>query len=79
MDVGDGKTSVNLEGGSFRGSLFQMPLPQGNELDPPCPRLTLEPVDVWPCEPQVPDSADGVLGCEVVGDMELLANEPFRG
>ena len=25
------------------------------------------------------DSADGVVGCDVVGDIELLANEPLRG
>lgn len=33
------------------------------------------------CEPQGPAfvSPDGVLGCEAVGDIELLANEPFRG
>lgn len=32
----------------------------------------LEPQDV------VPGSAAGVLGWEVVGDMELLANDSFR-
>jgi hypothetical protein len=33
------------------------------------------------CDPQAaaPDSAEGVLGCEAVGDMELLANDPFLG
>jgi hypothetical protein len=25
------------------------------------------------------DSADGVLGCDVVGDIELDAKDPFRG
>jgi hypothetical protein len=77
MDVGEGRTSVSLEGGSLRASLFQMPLPQGNELEPGCPRPT--PVVAWACVPQVLDSAEGVLGCDVVGDIELEANEPFRG
>lgn len=27
----------------------------------------------------LPASAEGVLGWDVVGDMELLANDPFRG
>jgi hypothetical protein len=77
--VGDGKTSVNLEGGSFRESLFQMPLPQGKELEPVCPRPMPELAELGACDTHVPDSAEGVLGCEVVGDIELLANEPFRG
>ena len=33
VDVGEGRTSVRREGGSFL-SLFQMPVPQGNELAP---------------------------------------------
>jgi len=32
IDVGDGRTSVSLEGGSLRESLFQMPLPHGNDV-----------------------------------------------
>lgn len=27
----------------------------------------------------MPDSAEGVDGCDVVGDIELDAKEPFRG
>jgi hypothetical protein len=82
--VGDAKTSVNLEGGSLRESLFQIPLPQGNELDPAvaaCPRPPTPgfEADVWLWEPHVPESAEGVLGWEVVGDIELLANDPFLG
>jgi hypothetical protein len=38
MDVGEGKTSVNLDGGSFLESLFQMPLLQVNEPEPAWPR-----------------------------------------
>ena len=38
MEVGEGKTSVNREGGSFRASLFQIPLLQVNELEPVWPR-----------------------------------------
>jgi hypothetical protein len=75
--VGDGKTSLSRAGGSFR-SLFQMPVPHGKAADPgPRPRAA----DGVECEPQVPapDSADGVLGCDVVGDIELLANDPLRG
>jgi hypothetical protein len=34
MEVGEGSTSVNLDGGSLRDSLFQIPLPHGNELEP---------------------------------------------
>lgn len=33
VDVGDGSTSCSLEGGSLR-SLFQMPVPHGNALEP---------------------------------------------
>lgn len=41
------------------------------------PTAVVDDVDAW--EPQVPVSAEGVLGCDVVGDIELLANEPLRG
>lgn len=70
--VGDGRTSLNREG-SFL-SLFQMAVPQGKE---PGARPIMAPE----AEPQRPPvlSADGVPGCEVVGDIELLANEPFLG
>ena len=78
MEVGEGRTSVSLEGGSLRASLFQMPPPQGNELEPAGARPTPAAAPCV-CVPQVPDSAEGVLGCEVVGDIELDAKEPFRG
>jgi hypothetical protein len=75
-DVGDGSTSLSLEGGSLR-SLFQIPVPHVKV--PWWPRPMAEEALEW--EPQGPAlaSAEGVVGCEVVGDMELLANEPFRG
>lgn len=38
MEEGDGRTSDNLDGGSFL-SLFQMPVPQGNEAGPAWPRF----------------------------------------
>lgn len=73
--VGDGKTSVRRAGGSFL-SLVQMPVPQANVLGPVWPRPRTEDG-----APQVaaPASTAGVLGWDVVGDMELLANEPFLG
>lgn len=33
VDVGDGRTSCSLDGGSFR-SLFQIPVPQGKVVEP---------------------------------------------
>ena len=77
-DVGDGRTSANREGGSFR-SLFQMPVPHVKELGPGCPRPST--VEDPECAPQAltPASTDGVLGWEAVGDIELLANDPFLG
>lgn len=73
-DVGEGKTSLNLEG-SFL-SAFQIPVPHGKE---PAGRPIM--AAEAECEPQSPPvaSVEGVPGCEVVGDMELLANEPFLG
>lgn len=78
-EVGEGKTSVNREGGSFRGSLFHIPLPQGKDVDTGCPRDSPAPDDCGVCEAHAADSADGVFGCEAVGDIELLAKELFRG
>ncbi len=75
VEVGDGSTSASLDAASFL-SLFQIPVPQGNVVDPGGRLKTADGVE-W--VPQAPDSADGVLGCDVVGDMELLANDPFRG
>lgn len=76
VDVGDGRTSLSLDGGSLR-SAFQMPVPHGKADDPAGRPMT----DDVECEPQAPApaSADGVLGCEAVGDIELLANDPLRG
>lgn len=34
--VGEGTISESLGGGSFRDSVFQIPVPQGNELPPTC-------------------------------------------
>lgn len=77
--VGDGKTSVRRAGGSFL-SLVQMPVPQANVLGVwPRPRTEEpRPEDVVP-QVAAPASTAGVLGWDVVGDMELLANEPFLG
>lgn len=74
--LGEGSTSDSREGGSLR-SLFQIPpWPQPNEAAPVWGR----PMMVAELEPQavVPASAEGVLGWDVVGDMELLANDSFR-
>lgn len=74
MDVGDGSTSLNRIGASLR-SEFHIPVPHGKF---PEPRPMTEEVE---CDPQGPAvvSAEGVLGCDAVGDMELLAKEPLRG
>jgi hypothetical protein len=77
--VGDGSTSASLGGGSFLVSEFQIPAPQGKDADPVGPRPIPEVDVVDMCGPQAPDSAEGVVGWEVVGDMELLAKEFFRG
>lgn len=72
--MGEGKTSLNLEG-SFL-SVFQMPVPHANE---PGPRpITAAEAECEPHNPPVA-SAEGVPGWEVVGDLELLAKEPFLG
>ena len=76
VDVGDGKTSDNLEGGSFR-SVFQMPVPHV-KVGAWCPRLRVVDEECGPQGP-APVSRAGVLGCDAVGDMELLANDPFLG
>lgn len=76
VDVGEGKTSPRRDDASLR-SEFHIPPPQENP-DAPAPRPI---IDGAGCELQGPalTSADGVLGCEVVGDMEPLAKEPLRG
>jgi hypothetical protein len=78
-EVGDGRTSVKRDGGSLRLSEFQIPLPHGNDVDAEGPRPIAEVETDCKCEPHVPDSADGVVGWDAVGDIVLLANEPFRG
>lgn len=75
-EVGEGSTSVSREGGSFL-VLSHMPLPQGKELVPEWPLPA--PTFPWECVPHVLDSAEGVLGCDAVGDIELEAKEFFRG
>jgi hypothetical protein len=78
VEVGDGSTSLSLDGGSFRSEV-QIPVPHVKPEEPWCPR----PMDAddAECEPQGPAlaSAEGVDGCDVVGDIVLLANEPFLG
>lgn len=56
-------------------SEFQIPVPHGKFADP---RPMTDEVE---CDPQGPAvvSPEGVLGCDAVGDIELLANEPLRG
>lgn len=75
--MGEGSTSVSLDGGSLR-SLFQIPVPHAKVVF-----CGARPIDALPvaCAPHgvAPSSADGVVGCEVVGDMELLAKELFLG
>jgi len=75
VDVGDGKTSARREDASFR-SLFQMVPPQGKEALLPAGPRARAPVEAER-EPQAPVSAEGVVGCEAVGDMEALAKELF--
>jgi hypothetical protein len=76
VEVGEGSTSLNLEGGSLRSG-FHMPVPHG-KFGAPGVRPMAEEAE---CEPHGPAlvSAEGVLGWEVVGDIELLAKEPLRG
>jgi hypothetical protein len=59
IEVGEGRTSLSLEGGSLR-SVFQMAVPQGN-VDGPWARPMTEDVE---CEPHgpAPVSAEGVVG-----------------
>lgn len=74
-DVGEGKTSLSLEG-SFLSELFQMPVPHGKDaVGRPIMAAEAE------CDPHSPPvaSVEGVPGCEAVGDMEPLAKEPFLG
>ena len=79
VEVGEGRTSVSLEGASLR-SLFQMPVPHEKEPEFGAwgrPRTLADAG--WVPQAPTPASAEGVLGCDVVGDMELLAKEPLRG
>ena len=76
--MGEGKTSVSLEGGPFCGSLFQMALPQGKEevlLE--WPRPSVEAIGGPMLE--LHGSAAGDEGCElVVGNVPLPVNEGLR-
>lgn len=76
IEVGEGRTSLKRDGGSLR-SVFQMAVPQGKLADP-CDRPIVDDVE---CEPQAPApvSAEGVLGLDPVGDIELLAKDSLRG
>ena len=76
---GDGKTSVSLDGGSFVVLAFQMPCPHGKDEDAVVTRPAAILEITGACEPQVPESADGVAGWDVAGDIELPANEFLRG
>ena len=60
IEVGDGRTSVNLEGASFR-SLFHIPVPHENADGAPG-RAKMDEVECDPHEPPLLASADGVLG-----------------
>lgn len=60
IEVGEGKTSVNLDGGSFLDSLFQMPLLQVKELEPVCPRPAPVLAGAWGFQPAAsPVGVDG--------------------
>lgn len=78
VEVGDGNTSLSLDGGSFRSEV-QIPVPQVKVEEPWWPRPMV--ADDVECEAHglALASAAGVDACEVVGDIELLANEPFLG
>lgn len=79
--VGEGITSARREDASFL-SLFQIPAEAPHGYDEPAPEAPRPSTEVDAVrEPHVatPDSAEGVGGREVVGDMELLANDPFLG
>lgn len=76
VEVGDGRTSPSLADASFR-SAFHIPVPHAKAEE-----LAERPLkDEAEWEPQGPPlaSAEGVLGCEPVGDMVLLANDSLRG
>ena len=74
VEVGEGRTSVNRDGGSFL-SVFQIPLPHPEKDGGPWLRpMTDEgPQAVGPASPE------GVVGFELVGDIEPLAKDPLRG
>lgn len=60
IEVGEGKTSVSREGGSFRESVFQIPLLHVNEPEPVCPRPVPAVVAAWAV--QLAASPVGVVG-----------------
>ena len=57
-DEEDGKTSVNLDGGSFLSG-FQIPVDQGNDPEPVWPRFRV--AEEVP-HTAAPESAEGVVG-----------------
>jgi hypothetical protein len=75
VDVGEGNTSLSLEGTSFR-SEFHIPVPQGYAAEP-----GVRPIIEVGWEPQapLPGSPDGVVGFDVVGESELVGRDAFRG
>ncbi len=76
VEVGDGSTSASLDGGSSL-LLPQIWALQGNELDAVCARARPTAGVEWEPHVPTPGSAEGVLGCEAVGDMEPLAKDSF--
>ena len=78
-DVGEGKTSAKREGGLFL-SFVQIPAPHVvlNGLGPAWDRPWTAEAAGWVPQAPTPESTAGVLGWEVVGDMEVLANDSFR-
>lgn len=76
VEVGDGSTSLSLDEASFR-SACQMPVPHAKLVEV----LDRPRADDAECDPQGPPpaSAEGVLGCDPVGDIEVLAKDPFLG
>lgn len=72
------KTSLKREGTSFRLSAFQIPWPHGKDGVAPLPRGFEAAPGSALCGTHTPESAEGVFGWEVVGDMDAPTNEPLR-
>lgn len=79
MVVGDGKTSVRRCGGPFWGSLFQMVLPQGNDVLVAWPRPIVDPVVELTPLPQGIWSLEGAVELGLAGENgPLPPREPLR-